>query len=175
MNQVSAGEREPARFLVENLELLPRGKALDLAMGGGRNAVYLAGQGFEVEGVDISEEAFHQAMDLAGHRGVKIKARVADLERNYRIQSAAYDVILVFNYLQRDLFPHIINGLKAGGMAVYETFTIDQPQLGHPKNPDYLLRYNELLEHFRPLRVLRYQEGIFDNSAARAAIIAQKI
>lgn len=165
---------EPSGFLVENLDLLPRGRALDVAMGAGRNAVYLAEQGFAVEGVDISAASIQAALTLAESRRVKIETVVADLEDDYRIKPERFDVILIFNYLQRTLIPQIKNGLKKGGMVVYETFTIDQPQFGHPQNPDYLLRYNELLDYFRDFRILRYREGIFNRSTARASIIAQK-
>jgi tellurite methyltransferase len=165
---------EPSRFLVDNLALLPKGLVLDVAMGKGRNAVYLAEQGFDVEGVDISADSIQEALNLAESRKVKIKSRLADLEKNF-IFDSTYDLIIVFNYLQCTLFPHIKSSLNKNGMVVYETFTIDQPRFGHPHNPDYLLRYNELLEYFRDFRVLRYQEGIFDNSVAKAAIIAQKV
>jgi tellurite methyltransferase len=167
-------DNEPSRFLVDNLPLLPRGLVLDIAMGKGRNAVYLAEQGFDVEGVDISAESIQAALNLAENRRVKIKARIADLEKNC-VFDTTYDLIIVSNYLQRSLFPQIKSSLTNNGMVVYETFTIDQLRFGHPHNPDYLLRYNELLEYFRDFRVLRYQEGIFDSNVAKAAIIAQKV
>lgn len=56
---------EPAQFLVDNIGFLPNGQALDIAMGTGRNALYLAKMGFEVEGVDISEEAVSIALESA--------------------------------------------------------------------------------------------------------------
>ena len=60
---------EPASFLVENLALLRRGTALDIAMGEGRNAVFLARQGFAVEGVDISPESVKKALEEAHQQG----------------------------------------------------------------------------------------------------------
>jgi len=60
-------------------------------------------------------------------------------------------------------------------MVVYETFTVDQIQFGRPKNPDYLLKPNELLDTFRDFRCLLYQEGIVDNRKAVARIIAEKL
>lgn len=166
---------EPSEFLVENLGVLPRGRVLDIAMGKGRNALYLAQQGFMVEGVDISSESVQTALHHARQNGVSIQARVADLENDFRIEPDAYDVIIVFNYLQRSLFPDIKSGLKKNGVVVYETFTIDQVQFGRPSNPAFLLKYNELLDTFRDLRCLRYREGIFQNRVAKAAIVAQKM
>jgi tellurite methyltransferase len=165
----------PARLLVDNIQLLPTGRVLDVAMGTGRNAVYLAKKGFDVEGVDISPEAVRSALDQARAVGVTLKARVADLESDYHIEKSAYDVIICFNYLQRSLITQIKDGLRVGGIVVYETFTVDQAQLGKPKNPDYLLKYNELLALFRDFRCLYYREGIVEERKALASIIAKKV
>ncbi len=167
---------KPAKFLTDNIDLLPRGKALDIAMGSGQNAVYLAGKGFEVEGVDISPQAVADTLILARKQGVKIDAKVADLEADYIIKKAHYDVIICFHYLQRSLFPQIKEGLKPGGMVVYETFIVDQARLfGKPRNPDFLLKHNELLNLFRDLRCLRYREGVIDGKQAIASIVAEKM
>jgi len=165
----------PARLLVDNMELLPTGRALDVAMGKGRNAVYLAKKGFDVEGVDISPQAVRSALGQAREAGVTLNARVADLEIDYRIEKSAYDVIICFNYLQRSLITQIKDGLRVGGIVVYETFTVDQAQLGKPTNPDYLLKHNELLNLFRDFRCLYYREGIIEERKALARIIAKKV
>ena len=167
--------RAPVKFLVGNVDLIPRGRVLDIAMGAGRNAIYLAKMGFEVEGVDISGEAVNLAIESALKAGVTIRAQVVDLDKHYRIQEDTYDVILCFYYLQRSLISQIKNGLRLGGMVVYETFIVDQAQFGKPKNPDYLLKHNELLDMFREFRCLRYREGIFEGPRAIASIIAQKV
>ncbi|MDY6971343.1 MAG: methyltransferase domain-containing protein [Thermodesulfobacteriota bacterium] len=168
------GNLEPSQFLAENIELLPKGRVLDVAMGIGRNAIHLASMGFQVEGVDISPEAVKAALELARKSGVNLDARVADLESHYLIDRDVYDVIICFNYLQRSLIQQIKDGLRSGGMIVYETFIVDQAQFGKPKNPDYLLKHNELLDMFRDFRCLRYREGIIDNRKAIAGIIAEK-
>jgi len=145
-----------------------------VAMGTGRNAIYSARMGFDVEGIDISPEAVSTALEWAREAGITIKAQVADLEGGYFIEKDAYEVIMCFNYLQRSLIPQIRDGLQKGGMVVYETFIVDQAQFGKPKNPDYLLRHNELLDMFRDFRCLRYREGVFGPKAI-ASIIAQKV
>ena len=167
-------KQHPSRFLVENISLLTRGRVLDIAMGGGRNAVYLASMGFEVEGVDISRKAVKEAMSLAGKHGVKIHAKVADLEKAYAIPADAYDLIICFNYLQRSLLSSIKAGVKPGGMVVYETFIVDQAMFGKPKNPEHLLKHNELLHLFMDFRILRYHEGIMGPNRAVAGVIAQR-
>ena len=176
MNHTHESGLEPAEFLVENIELLPKGRVLDIAMGNGRNAIYLAKLGFTVEGVDISIEAVKSALELAKKDGVTITAQVANLEDDYRIEKGTYDVIICFNYLQRAVIPQIKRGWRKGGMVVYETFIIDQAKLfGKPRNPNYLLKHNELLDMFSDFRCLRYREGIIDNKKAIAGIIAEKV
>ena len=164
----------PSPFLMEHMDLLPKGRALDVAMGRGRNAVFLAGMGLETEGIDISPEAINDALNLAAAAGVPVRALVADLEKGYLFERDAYDLIVCFNYLHRPLFQTMKDALKPGGMIVYETFIVDQARFGKPRNPDHLLKHNELLRLFREFRCLRYREGIIGEKNAIAGIIAQK-
>ena len=166
---------QPSEFLVEITGLLPRGRALDIAMGSGRNAIYLATLGFKVEGVDNSRKAIEEALALAQEKGVSIKTRVADLEKIPYFEEGAYDLVICFNYLQRSLMPQMKNWVKPGGMLVYETFIVDHARFGKPRNPDYLFKHNELLHIFRDFRVLRYREGILGGKKAIASILAQKV
>lgn len=166
---------EPAQFLVENVGLLTSGRALDIAMGDGKNTIYLAKMGFNVEGVDISPEAVNKAIELAKKAGVTVKVKTADLEDDYYIEKEAYDLIVCFNYLQRSLIPQIKGGLRKGGMIVYETFIVDQARFGKPRNPEFLLKHNELLDMFRNFRCLRYREGIMPGPKAISSIIAEKV
>jgi SAM-dependent methyltransferase len=162
---------EPLAFLAEHLDLLPRGPALDLAMGTGRNAVYLAANGFQVVGIDVSEEAVERARALAGSRGVQIDARRADLE-HYGLPPDSFDVILCAYYLQRDLFPQIRRALRRGGVAVVETYTVGHLRYrpGFPRR--YCLEPGELLDAFRGMHILRYRD-VDDGSAAYASILAR--
>ena len=175
MNHHNKDDDGPSQLLIDNIELLPRSRVLDVAMGTGRNAVYLAKKGFEVEGVDISSEAVHSALQLAREEGVTINALVADLESGYHINRNAYDVIICFNYLQRSLVKQMKDGLRLGGLVVYETFTVDQSQFGKPLNPNYLLEHNELLALFDDFHCLYYREGTVEKRKAIASIIAKKV
>ena len=162
---------EPIPFLKENISLLPKNKALDLAMGEGRNGVYLATQGFDVLGLDISPIGLNKAQQLAKHFNTTIQTRVVDLE-NYQLEKNSYDVIICTYYLQRDLFNQIKASLKPGGMVLIETFNSDYLKYSRfPKK--YLLKHNELLEIFKDFKVIRYQ--IYDDGKeAFSSIIAQK-
>ncbi len=163
----------PVAFLKDKVKLLPKGRALVLAMGEGRNAVFLAEQGFDVVGVDISEVAVKKALLLAKERGVKIRPIAADLEK-YSIEENAYDLITCFNYLQRDLAPQMKKGLKPGGMIIFQTFTIDQLKYKRgPSNKNFLLRRNELLDMFHGMHVVYYSETDTGKKVV-ASLIAQK-
>lgn len=165
-------------ILKKYLRSLPKGKALDLAAGEGRNAVFLAEHGFEAEAVDISPIAISRARKLARARGVRIKAMAADLDA-YPIPDGQYEVILNFYFLDRRLIPRIKKGLKKGGVVVFETYTTEQKKLGTggPGETHYVLKPNELLRLFRGFHVLFYREGVFREGGKRRAIaslIAQK-
>ena len=166
---------QPSPFLVDHIGLLPKGRVLDVAAGRGRNAVYLARQGFEVEGVDISREALDAARLLAETSGVSLVLRLMDLEKNVLLPEEAYDVVVCFNYLHRPLIPQLKKTLRSGGMMVYETYIVDQARFGKPKNPEHLLKHNELLTLFRDFRCLRYHEGIMERWKAIAGYIGVKI
>lgn len=155
---------------------IPRGRALDIATGKGRNAIFLAEQGFDVVAIDVSPVALDEARQRAAGKSLSISWQQADLER-IELPEATYDLVVDFNYLQRSLIPQIKAALKPGGHAIFETYLIGQEILGHPKNPAYLLRHNELLELFRDFRVLCYREGKFsagEETAFRAGILAEK-
>lgn len=162
--------RTPVAFLKNNVHLLPKGKVLDLAMGEGRNGVFLATQGFEVVGWDISEVGLQKAHQLAQAHGVKIETRVVDLE-TAQFEKNAYDVILIMYYMQRDLFPKIMAALKPGGMAMIETYNTDYLKYAR-FNKKYLLEPNELLEHFKDFKIIRYQ-AFDDGKEAYSSIIVQ--
>jgi SAM-dependent methyltransferase len=181
--QHSAGEGHDgaSRFLGEILDAdawqIPRGRALDLACGKGRNALLLAERGFNVVAMDISAVALAEGKRRAEEKHLTIDWQAVDLEAA-RLPEASYDLIVNFNYLQRSLFAQIKAALAVGGCVIFETYLIDQQTLGHPKNPAYLLRHNELLGIFAGFRILWYREGRFsdhDNPAFRAGIFAQKI
>jgi tellurite methyltransferase len=177
----SLGAEQPSNFLRQIVESdawhIPRGLALDVATGKGRNAIFLAEMGFSVAGIDISSIALEQAQRRAAEKSLEITWHHSDLEQ-IGFPDAAYDLIVNFNYLQRSLVPQIRRALKPQGHVIFETYVIDQKAIGHPKNPAYLLSHNELLDHFRSFRVLCYREGNYTDSGEtsfRAGIFAQKI
>ena len=164
------GEK-PIRFLTENVHLLPKGKTLDIAMGEGRNGVYLATKGFDVLGLDISEKGLEKAHQLASANKVKIATQVADLE-THQLAKNAYDLIICTYYMQRSLFPQFMDALKPGGMALVETFNLDYLKYKQFSRK-YLLQDNELLKIFRDYKIIKYE--IYDDGMeAYSSIIVQK-
>jgi len=165
-------------FLRSQIGLLQKGRALDIATGEGRNAVFLALRGFDVDAVDISDVGLRKARRLAGAMGVKLHTILADLD-TYQIEKGKYDLIANFYYLNRRLVSKIKKGLRRGGKVIFETYILEHRDLGTggPKNPKYFLKPNELLNFFKGFRILFYREGIFREGGKRKAIaslIAQK-
>jgi rhodanese-related sulfurtransferase len=150
----------PSLFLIENFDLLPRGLALDLAMGEGRNAIYLATRGFDVDGVDVDPDTVARARARARRLQAPIRAVVGNVEDGtYIVPLEAYDVIVVFNYLHRPLFNDVRDGLKPGGVVVYQTYTTEQARYGRPTDPAHLLEPGELRRVFVDWEILRYRES----------------
>lgn len=132
----------------------PRGLALDIACGTGGNAGFLAGKGFAVDAVDISDAA----LGILSQQYPAVNAVHADLD-TYEILPDRYTLILNIRFLNRRLFPYIKEALLSGGMLIFETFV--EPPRGHALTVscrDYLLRENELLHAFLSLHVIHYEE-----------------
>lgn len=162
----------PCEWLTANADLLTgKGKALDIAMGAGGNAVYLAALGYDVLGVDISETGIEKALALAQDYNVKINTLVADMD-HYAIAENEYDLILCVDFLDRRLFPAIGEGLRPGGLLFYETFSIDHLKY-HNFKKEWVLGHNELLREFGQLRTLRYRE-VDHEQKAFASLVAEK-
>lgn len=175
--------KEPVAFLKEKLPRLKKGKALVLAMGEGRNAVFLAQHGFDVTGVDISSVAIEKCKRLADERGVQVNTVIADLT-DYDLGSEQYDLISNFYFYDKSVLLQVINALKPGGMFIFEQFSTDHLKLAQrfgPKTDKYLVKPNELLEIFQSARILYYEdtvveldEGMHKGVAAIIRLIAQK-
>jgi tellurite methyltransferase len=168
--------KRPADFLAENYHYLPfEGTVLDMGMGEGRNAVFLAQKGFKVTGVDISSVAVKKAHLLAKEYGVKIKGVVASMT-DYKIPAGSYDAIICFYYVDRTLLEKIKTWLRPGGILIYESHTTRQRiHPSHRHDPvDFFLKEQELLKMFPTMRVLKYEEPLHEKNF-RASVILQKI
>ncbi len=154
---------QPNLFLMEALGAIKRQpslpnappRALDVACGSGRDAVYLAMNGYEVDAIDILPDALQRANDLASRHRVQIRTFQQDLEQQPTLPVGHYDLVVVFRYLQRSLMPALSKALRPGGLLVYETFHERNRETGaKPANPNHLLKTGELTSSFSDLEVL---------------------
>ncbi len=141
------------------------GKALDLACGAGRNAIYLAKQGYEVDALDIAEAAL-MALTAEARReevGLLINSRLIDLD-SYTPPKESYDLIIMMNFLDRGLIMRAYEGLKRGGLFIVETYMDDDSNEKEGSSADNLLKKEELKIIFGEKdEVLFYDE--FENEA----------
>jgi tellurite methyltransferase len=170
---------KPLPLLVRLAERLAPGSALDLACGPGRHALFLAARGWRVTAVDGSRVGIELLQKNALELGLQVDARVADLERGeFRIEPEAYDLVGVFYYLQRDLFPQIRAGVRAGGVVVAAIHMVDESTDAHPMNEDYLLSPGELRAEFSGWQLMHDYEGPSTEGGHRrrtAELVARKI
>ena len=169
----------PARVLLDNIDLVPgAGRALDIACGRGANARLLARRGLEVAAWDISKVAIAELQALAEEEGLNVRTRViditpADLERE------CFELIVNCHYLDRALIPAIKASLAPGGLIFFQTFTADRVIDGGPRNPDFLLKPDELPALFADFEILVYRDESAnpdpeDALAGRACLVARK-
>ena len=147
----------PSKLLIEIAQGRRPGTALDLGMGEGRNAIYLAGQGWDVTGVDISDVAVEQSKKNATARGVKMQVVRADLD-TFEFGTERWDLITSF-YMhwwhqnsKTDVPTRIYNALRPGGLVVMEAFR-------RPANGSGF-RTDELAKAFSRFRILRNEDVV---------------
>lgn len=180
--------KEPNTFLAANSHYLPKGKVLCLADGEGRNGVYLAQQGYQVEAVDGSTAGMQKALALATEKNVTLHTTVADLAE-YTIQPDNYSgIVSIFCHLPEKLriavHKQAVAGLRQGGIFILEAYTPAQLAFvtGGPKDIDMLMTLAALKEELRGLDVILAQEierdvieGTFHTGrAAVVQVIARK-
>ena len=143
----------------------PGGRVLDVACGHGRHLRYLESLGFAVVGVDRDGAA------VGAFKGIgSVEIHVADIEAgSWPFAAAAFDGVIVTNYLWRPLFRNLVDALRSGGVLIYETFALGNERYGRPSNPAFLLRPNELLHSVEPLAVVAFEQGLI--AAQKPAVI----
>jgi SAM-dependent methyltransferase len=186
------GAAEPS--VIEMIPLMPRGWALDIAAGTGRNSLALARAGISVAAVDFSPVAMRALRETASASRLPIVPVVlpvispvtlpvilpviADLETALPFPDAVFDVILNVNYLDRRLVPRLRKALKVGGVLLFDTFLIDQAASGHPRDPRFMLDHYELRGLLAGMELIRYREGIVaypgGKTAWRATALARR-
>jgi len=165
-------------LVVEFASKLEPRRALDVACGVGRHALWLAERGWQVTAVDNSRVAIEILRQRASEKGLVIDSHIADLERGeFIIEPDSYDLILNCCYLQRDLFPAIKAGVRVGGVVIAVIAMVDDDPSVKPMNPAFLLKPGELPGEFDGWEMLRDFEGRRERSERRAMaeIVARRI
>lgn len=160
----------PSDLLRAHAEALPGGVAVDIACGLGQNALWLAGHAYCVLGVDISHVALQRARGGARSRQLQEKVLFAqvDLDR-WRLPRLSVDLVCVFRFLDRDLFPMLQEALRPGGFLFYQTRHVGLLERLPDANPHYLLQLGELPRAFAAWNILTYREAPED-----ARLVARK-
>ena len=157
----------PNALLVETVRGRKPGTALDADMGEGRNAIYLAQQGWQVTGVDIAEKALAFAQKRAQATGVKITT-IEQPMASYDWGTNKWDLIVLSYAGGRDYAPRVAQALKPGGLVVIEAFHMDATNQLQVVGGDYRVFFNtdELPKLYSAvgLKILHYEEpmGVAD-------------
>lgn len=145
----------PAEIVQTYFHRAPPGRALDLACGSGRNACFLALQGFAVDAVDISEVGLQRFVC----RPTGINRICQDVE-TFVIPSRRYSLIVNTRFLQRSLFAAIQAGLRPGGVLIFETYLRDEGADDEQRfRPEHLLQPGELETAFPGLETIVHRES----------------
>ena len=147
----------------------PKGRALDVACGGGRHALALAASGFRVAGLDIQFDALSAARSAARFQGLDLSLACADLT-SMPLPRARFHVIVVTRYLDRRMFPTVRDALVKGGVLLFETFTELQLRYDRgPRSREHLLAPGELRTLVRGMDLLFDEEVSAPDAVARVA------
>ncbi len=151
-------EGAPADILTEAVDWLPTGRALDVATGTGRNALFLAEHGYEVDALDLSDEGLKIAHQKATERDIDVNWIQADLD-TFAIPRDTYAVINVIGYYDMDLLGALNEALIRGGILLYEHHLGPASIADRgPQTDEFRARSNEVLHATRDLTVLEYRE-----------------
>jgi len=165
----------PSPLVDRTIGSLPEGRALNVATGTGRNAVFLAEQGYEVDAVDIADEALATARERASERSVSVNWTRADLD-GHSFPEGAYDVVTMSFYRAFERLPDVKEALAPDGVLLYEHHlrSADPVDRG-PSTDRYRLRSNDLLHACLDLTVLQYEEKTRTDDDGRTAAIVSLV
>ena len=167
----------PTALLAEWLPRLPRGRALDVACGAGRNALHLAANGFTVTALDISTVALARGRRAAAERGLDIDWRCVDLDDDVTsvLPVDRYDLIVWVRYVHRTLLPHLVARLDIGGTLLCEQHLAAAAPVAGPANAEFRLTPGELARGAADLDVLHSYEGLVVDPDDRRVALAQLV
>jgi SAM-dependent methyltransferase len=156
---------------------LPRGRALDVACGAGRNALYLAELGYQVDALDISGVALDRARRSAEQRALNIHWQIADFDEDPALVLPAdrYDLIVWVRYVNPHLMPHLIARLRPGGHLVCEQHLVTAAGVAGPRNAAFRLEPGTLRASAAGMIVLHDYEGLVTDPDGQSVALAQLV
>lgn len=163
------GAKEAHPLLQRFWHTIPRGNVVDIAMGNGRNALFLAEKGYAVCGLDRSSEALKIARETMVEKSQNLFCILGDAN-SLPFKACSASGVIVFYFLLRSIMEEIVGLLQKGGVIVYETFLKRQNAIDRHRNPDFLLDDGELCSYFKNLETLFYEETISDVEGKKRAI-----
>lgn len=150
-------------------------RALDVACGAGRNALYLAGQGYRVDAVDVSAEALARGRRAAAEQGLVVSWIRRDLDQGLPRRLPDYDLVVVMRYLDLSLLSAAAERLRPGGYLICEAhLQSDQPVIG-PRDPNFRAAPGELRAAAAALEIAEYWEGHTQDPDGRAVALARLV
>lgn len=167
---------QPSAFVVDDLAPLlgPPGSALDVAGGAGRHSIWLARRGWDVTLVDASERALEVARERARTAGVSLTPVRGDLTVD-SLPEGPWDLVLLVHYLQRDLFPIIVERLADSGMFAFSIATIRNLERRERPPLPFLLEEGEAPSLVDGLEIVFYEEGWSVEDRHDARLVARKV
>jgi tellurite methyltransferase len=166
----------PTALLAEWLPRLPRGRALDVACGAGRNALFLAQHGYAVTALDISRMGLERGRRSAAEHELDIDWLCVDLDDDLErvLPGGSFDLIVWVRYIHHTLLPHLVARLAVGGALLCEQhLSTDAPVAG--PSAQFRLTPGELERSAGHLRVLHSYEGPIVDPDGRPVALAQLI
>ena len=169
-----ASRNYPSEFLRNRAELLNIGRAMDLACGLGRNSIYLAELGFEVDAIDVSLVGLEIAREKAKERRLLIHWLNEDLVNDWTIPTQQYDLILMFRFVSSEVLLKLPQLLAQGGALIIEEH-LEWPQgnVVGPSGNRFRVKPGELMEGCKELDVLFHYEGLVEEPDGSMAALAQ--
>ena len=164
----------PSEFLENRIPELKIGRALDLACGAGRNAIYLAELGFKVDALDISSVGLDIAKKRSEEIGVSVNWINQDLLANWQSQKQKYDLILMFRFVSSELLVKLPQLLTRGGsLLVEEHLHWPEGNVVGPTSDRFRVMSGELSAACKGLNVMFEYEGLVDEPDGSVAALSQ--
>lgn len=167
--------RDPVSFLKDYVHVIPKGRAFVPAMGEGRNAIFLAKKGFEVDGNDFSEVAVERALGEAKQQKVSFKPIVADLNK-YRFPVGVYDLVLISLFYSKELLPKFKAAIKKGGYIMFYNRVADPSapkSRGDDAPADFSVVPSELKAALGDFKIHTFKEYV-DQGVKVVGVLARK-